>query len=71
MCNLATFSYQKCVILPKNDINADFLNLIQMMTEKEKCSLGMMYDANYDTGWSQGEVWRQCIRGDLTVFVYS
>ena len=57
-----------------------------MMTEKEKCSLGMLYDANYDTGWSQGEVWRQCIRGsqllgcgqslqshsgDLTVFVYS
>lgn len=42
-----------------------------MMTEKEKCSLDMMYDANYDTGWSQGEVWRQCIRGDLTVFVYS
>lgn len=38
-----------------------------MMTEKEKCSLGMLYDANYDTGWSQGEVWRQCIRGDLTV----
>ena len=57
-----------------------------MMTEKEKCSLGMLYDANYDIGWSQGEVWRQCIRGsqllgcgqslqshsgDLTVFVYS
>ena len=48
MCNLATFSYQKCVILPKNDINADFLNFTQMMTEKEKCRLGMLYDANYD-----------------------
>lgn len=24
MCNLATFSYQKCVILPKTDINVGF-----------------------------------------------
>ena len=36
MCNLATFSYQKCVILPKIDINADFLNFIQMMTEYDR-----------------------------------